>query len=201
MNRLWIITPEVVLRSKKDTFASYDAERREYYESPDGGTRFDDHKVVRQVEYTEGEYSVNLHIETIENVPVEIENYRRISHTIAKYDDNTPRTDRGVFEDIDIINDVKCFKYEKDFPVEFRERGVYETFTSRINVPLKVKGSLYYAPIDGKFDLFPVKIFLERDGHIRRSGLCSFDEGLYPEERVLVEFINSVKEELGEELI
>lgn len=149
MDRLWIITPEVVLRSERTNYASYDTEKREYYESPDGGTRFDDHKVVRKVEYTEGEYTINLHIETIEDVVVEKEKYRRSIYTRVQYDDSTPRVDRGVFEDIDIINDVKCFKHEDSFPVEFRERGVYESFDSKVDVPLRFKDGMYYAPISG----------------------------------------------------
>lgn len=200
MNRLWIITPEVVLRSDRKTLMSYDDERRDYYESHDGGNRFEDLKVVRGVEYTEGVYSVNLHIRTIEDVPVEIEKYRRTTYTRVRYDDNTPRTDRGIFEDINIINDIKCFKYDDSFPIEFRERGNYETFTKRINVPLKHKDGLLYAP-KGALKVHGEKVFLERNGVLRRESLSSFDERLYDEEEVLVEFINSVKEELGEALI
>ena len=200
MNRLWILTPEVVLRGERKALASYDGERRDYYESPDGGNRFEDLKVVREVEYTEGVYSVSLHIRTIEDVPVKGENYRRTTYVRVRYDDNTPRTDRGVFEDIDIINDVKCFKYEDTFPIEFRERGDYETFTKRINVPLKHYNELLYAP-KGALKVYGEKVFLERNGVLRRESLSSFDERLYNEEEVLVEFINSVKEELGEALI
>ena len=200
MNRLWILTPEVVLRSEHKTSTSYDYEKRDYYESPDGGNRFEDLKVVRGVEYTEGVYSINLHIRTIEDVPVEIEKYRRTTYTRVRYDDNTPRTDRGVFEDIDIIDDVKCFKYDDSFPIEFRERGDYETFTKRINVPLKHEDGLLYAP-KGALKVHGEKVFLERNGVLRRESLSSFDERLYDEEEVLVEFINSVKEELGEALI
>ena len=200
MNRLWILTPEVVLMSERKTSTSYDDKRRDYYESPDGGNRFEDLKVVRGVEYTEGVYSINLHIRTIEDVPVEIEKYRRTTYVRVRYDDNTPRTDRGVFEDIDIINDIKCFKYEDTFPIEFRERGDYETFTKHINVPLKHKDGLLYAP-KGALKVHGEKVFLERNGVLRRESLSSFDERLYYEEEVLVEFINSVKEELGEALI
>ena len=200
MNRLWILTPEVVLMSEHKTSMSYDDERRDYYESSDGGNRFEDLKVVRGVEYTEGVYSINLHIRTIEDVPVEIEKYRRTAYTRVRYDDNTPRTDRGIFEDIDIIDDVKCFKYDDSFPIEFRERGDYETFTKRINVQLKHKDSLLYAP-KGALKVYGEKVFLERNGVLRRESLSSFDERLYDEEEVLVEFINSVKEELGEALI
>ena len=200
MNRLWILTPEVVLRSERKASTSYDYERRDYYKSPDGGNRFEDLKVVREVEYIEGGYSVNLHIRTIEDVPVEVENYRRTTYTRVRYDDNTPRTDRGIFEDIDIINDVKCFKYEDTFHIEFMERGDYETFTKRINVPLKNKNGLLYAP-KGALKVYGEKVFLERNGVLRRKSLSSFDERLYDEEEVLVEFINSVKEELGEALI
>lgn len=200
MNRLWIITPEVVLRSERKALASYDDTKRDYYKSPDGGNRFEDLKVVREVEYTEGVYSVNLHIRTIEDVPVEIEKYRRTTYTRVRYDDNTPRTDRGIFEDIDIINDVKCFKYEDTFPIEFRERGDYETFTKRINVPLKYENGLLYAP-KGALKVQGEKVFLERNGVLRRESLSSFDERLYDDEEVLIEFINSVKEELGEALI
>lgn len=200
MNRLWILTPEIVLMSARKALASYDDTKRDYYKSPDGGNRFEDLKIVRGVEYTEGVYSVNLHIRTIEDVPVEVENYRRTTYVKVKYDDNTPRTDRGVFEDIDIINDVKCFKYEDTFPIEFRERGDYETFTKRINVPLKHYNELLYAP-KGALKVYGEKVFLERNGVLRRESLSSFDERLYDEEEVLVEFINSVKEELGEALI
>ena len=200
MNRLWILTPEVVLRSEHKTSTSYDYEKRDYYESPDGGNRFEDLKVVRGVEYTEGVYSINLHIRMIEDVPVEIEKYRRTTYTRVRYDDNTPRTDRGVFEDIDIIDDVKCFKYDDSFPIEFRERGDYETFIKRINVPLKHENGLLYAP-KGALKVHDEKVFLERNGVFRRESLSSFDERLYDEEEVLVEFINSVKEELGEALI
>lgn len=200
MNRLWIITPEVVLRSERKASTPYDDERRDYYKSPDGGNRFEDLKVVREVEYIEGVYSVNIHIRTIEDVPVEVENYRRTTYTRVRYDDNTPRTDRGIFEDIDIINDVKCFKYEDTFHIEFMERGDYETFTKRINVPLKNKNGLLYAP-KGALKVYGEKVFLERNGVLRRKSLSSFDERLYDEEEVLVEFINSVKEELGEALI
>ena len=200
MNRLWIITPEVVLRSERKASTSYDYERRDYYKSPDGGNRFEDLKVVREVEYIEGVYSVNLHIRTIEDVPVEVENYRRTTYTRVRYDDNTPRTDRGIFEDIDIINDVKYFKYEDTFHIEFMERGDYKTFTKRINVPLKNKNGLLYAP-KGALKVYGEKVFLERNGVLRRKSLSSFDERLYDEEEVLVEFINSVKEELGEALI
>ena len=200
MNRLWIITPEVVLRSERKTSTSYDDEERDYYESPDGGNRFEDLKVVRKVEYTEGVYSINLHIRTIEDVPVEIEKYRRTTYIRVRYDDNTPRTDRGIFEDINIIDDVKCFKYEDSFPIEFRERGDYETFTKRINVPLKHKGGLLYVP-NGALKVHGEKVFLERNGVLRRESLSSFDERLYDDEEVLIEFINSVKEELGEDLI
>ena len=200
MNRLWILTPEVVLMSEHKTSMSYDDERRDYYESSDGGNRFEDLKVVRGVEYTEGVYSINLHIRTIEDVPVEIEKYRRTAYTRVRYDDNTPRTDRGIFEDIDIIDDVKCFKYDDSFPIEFRERGDYETFTKRINVQLKHKDSLLYAP-KGALKVYGEKVFLERNGVLRRESLSSFDERLYDEEEVLVEFINSVKEELDEALI
>ena len=200
MNRLWIITPEVVLRNERKTSTSYDDERRDYYKSPDGGNRFEDLKVVRGVEYTEGVYSINLHIRTIEDVPVEIEKYRRTAYTRVRYDDNTPRTDRGIFEDIDIIDDVKCFKYDDSFPIEFRERGDYETFTKRINVPLKHENGLLYAP-KGSLKVYGEKVFLERNGVLRRESLSSFDERLYDEEEVLVEFINSVKEELDEALI
>ena len=200
MNRLWILTPEIVLMSARKALASYDDTKRDYYKSPDGGNRFEDLEVVRGVEYTEGVYSVNLHIRTIEDVPVEVENYRRTTYVKVKYDDNTPRTDRGVFEDIDIINDVKCFKYEDTFPIEFRERGDYETFTKRINVPLKHYNELLYAP-KGALKVYGEKVFLERNGVLRRESLSSFDERLYNEEEVLVEFINSVKEELGEALI
>ena len=200
MNRLWILTPEVVLMSEHKTSMSYDDERRDYYESPDGGNRFEDLKVVREVEYTEGVYSVNIHIRTIEDVPVEVENYRRTTYVRVRYDNNTPRTDRGVFEDIDIINDIKCFKYEDTFPIEFMERGDYETFTKRINVPLKHENGLLYAP-KGALKVRGEKVFLERNGVLRRESLSSFDERLYDEEEVLVEFINSVKEELGESLI
>ena len=200
MNRLWILTPEVVLRGERKALASYDGEIRDYYESPDGGNRFEDLKVVRGVEYTEGVYSVNLHIRTIEDVPVEIEKYRRTTYVRVRYDDNTPRTDRGVFEDIDIINDIKCFKYEDTFPIEFMERGDYETFTKRINVPLKHENGLLYAPKDA-LKVHGEKVFLERNGVLRRESLSSFDERLCDEEEVLVEFINSVKEELGEALI
>ena len=200
MNRLWIITPEIVLRSERKNSTSYDDEIRDYYESPDGGNRFDDLKVVREVEYTEGVYSVNLHIRTIEDVPVEIEKYRRTTYTRVRYDDNTPRTDRGIFEDINIVDDVKCFKYEDTFPIEFRERGDYETYTKRVNVQLKYKDGLLYAP-KGALKVHGEKVFLERNGVLRRESLSSFDERLYDEEEVLVEFINSVKEELGEALI
>lgn len=200
MNRLWILTPEVVLRGERKALVSYDDTKRDYYESPDGGNRFEDLKVVRGVEYTEGAYSVNLHIMTIEDVPVEVENYRRTTYVRVKYDENTPRTDRGVFEDIDIIDDVKCFKYDDSFPIEFRERGDYETFTKRINVPLKHENGLLYAP-KGALKVHGEKVFLERNGVLRRESLSSFDERLYDEEEVLVEFINSVKEELGEALI
>lgn len=200
MNRLWILTPEVVLMSEHKTSMSYDDERRDYYESPDGGNRFEDLKVVREVEYTEGVYSVNLHIRTIEDVPVEIEKYRRTTYTRVRYNDNIPRTDRGVFEDINIVEDVKCFKYDDSFPIEFRERGDYETFTKRINVPLKYENGLLYAP-KGALKVQGEKVFLERNGVLRRESLSSFDERLYDEEEVLVEFINSVKEELGEALI
>ena len=200
MNRLWIITPEVVLRNERKTSTSYDDERRDYYKSPDGGNRFEDLKVVRGVEYTEGVYSINLHIRTIEDVPVEIEKYRRTAYTRVRYDDNTPRTDRGIFEDIDIIDDVKCFKYDDSFPIEFRERGDYETFTKRINVSLKHENGLLYAP-KGSLKVYGEKVFLERNGVLRRESLSSFDERLYDEEEVLVEFINSVKEELDEALI
>ena len=200
MNRLWIITPEIILRSERKASTSYDDERRDYYESPDGGNRFEDLKVVRGVEYTEGVYSINLHIRTIEDVPVEIEKYRRTTYVRVKYDENTPRTDRGIFEDIDIINDIKCFKYEDTFPIEFMERGDYETFTKRINVPLKYINGLLYAP-KGALKVYGEKVFLERNGVLRRESLSSFDERLYGEEEVLVEFINSVKEELGEALI
>ena len=200
MNRLWILIPEVVLRDERKALASYDDIKRDYYESSDGGNRFEDLKIVRGVEYTEGVYSVNLHIRTIEDVPVEIEKYRRTTYVRVRYDDNTPRTDRGVFEDIDIINDIKCFKYEGTFPIEFRERGDYETFTKHINVPLKHKDGLLYAP-KGALKVHGEKVFLERNGVLRRESLSSFDERLYNEEEVLVEFINSVKEELGEVLI
>ena len=200
MNRLWILTPEIVLMSERKTSTSYDNEIRDYYKSPDGGKRFEDSKVVRKVEYTEGVYSVNIHIRTIEDVPVEVENYRRTTYVRIKYDENTPRTDRGVFEDIDIIDDVKCFKYEDSFPIEFRERGDYETFTKRINVPLKHENGLLYAP-KGSLKVYGEKVFLERNGVLRRESLSSFDERLYDDEEVLIEFINSVKEELGEALI
>ena len=200
MNRLWVLTPEVVLISEHKTSMSYDDKRRDYYESSDGGNRFEDLKVVRGVEYTEGVYSINLHIRTIEDVPVEIEKYRRTTYTRVRYDDNTPRTDRGVFEDINIIDDVKCFKYEDTFPIEFRERGDYETFTKRINVQLKHKDGLLYAP-KGALKVHGEKVFLERNGVLRRESLSSFDERLYDDEEVLIEFINSVKEELGEALI
>ena len=200
MNRLWILIPEVVLRDERKALASYDDIKRDYYESSDGGNRFEDLKIVRGVEYTEGVYSVNLHIRTIEDVPVEIEKYRRTTYVRVRYDDNTPRTDRGVFEDIDIINDIKCFKYEGTFPIEFRERGDYETFTKHINVPLKHKDGLLYAP-KGALKVHGEKVFLERNGVLRRESLSSFDERLYDEEKVLVEFINSVKKELGEALI
>lgn len=200
MNRLWVLTPEVVLMSEHKTSMSYDDKRRDYYESSDGGNRFEDLKVVRGVEYTEGVYSINLHIRTIEDVPVEIEKYRRTTYTRVRYDDNTPRTDRGVFEDINIIDDVKCFKYEDTFPIEFRERGDYETFTKRINVQLKHKDGLLYAP-KGALKVHGEKVFLERNGVLRRESLSSFDERLYDDEEVLIEFINSVKEELGEALI
>ena len=43
--------------------------------------------------------------------------------------------------------------------------------------------------------------FSKENGVLRRESLSSFDERLYDEEEVLVEFINSVKEELGEALI
>ena len=200
MNRLWILTPEIVLMSERKTSTSYDDERRDYYKSPDGGNRFEDLKVVREVEYTEGVYSVNLHIRTIEDVPVEVENYRRTTYVRVKYDENTPRTDRGTFEDIDIIDDVKCFKYDDSFPIEFRERGDYDTFTKRINVPLKHENGLLYAP-KGSLKVYGEKVFLERNGVLRRESLSSFDERLYDDEEVLIEFINSVKEELGEALI
>ena len=200
MNRLWIITPEIILRSERKASTSYDDEKRDYYESPDGGNRFEDLKVVREVEYTEGVYSVNLHIRTIEDVPVEIEKYRRTTYTRVRYDDNIPRTDRGTFEDINIVDDVKCFKYEDSFPIEFRERSDYETFTKRINVPLKHENGLLYAP-KGALKVHGEKVFLERNGVLRRESLSSFDERLYDNEEVLVEFINSVKEELGEALI
>ena len=200
MNRLWILTPEIVLMSARKALASYDDTKRDYYKSPDGDNRFEDLKVVRGVEYTEGVYSVNLHIRTIEDVPVEVENYRRTTYVKVKYDDNTPRTDRGIFEDINIVDDVKCFKYEASFPIEFSERGDYETFTKRINVPLKHYNELLYAP-KGALKVYGEKVFLERNGVLRRESLSSFDERLYDEEEVLVEFINSVKEELGEALI
>ena len=200
MNRLWILTPEVVLRGERKALASYDDTKRDYYESPDGGNRFEDLKVAREVEYTEGVYSVNLHIRTIEDVPVEVENYRRTTYVRVKYDENTPRTDRGIFEDIDIIDDVKCFKYDDSFPIEFRERGDYETFTKRINVPLKHENGLLYAP-KGALKVHGEKVFLERNGVLRRESLSSFDERLYDDEKILVEFINSVKEELDEALI
>lgn len=200
MNRLWIITPEIILRSERNASTSYDDERRDYYKSPDGGNRFEDLKVVREVEYTEGVYSVNIHIRTIEDVSVEIEKYRRTTYVRVKYDENTPRTDRGIFEDINIVEDVKCFKYEDTFPIEFRERGNYETFTKRINVPLKHKDGILYAP-KGALKVHGEKVFLERNGVLIRESLSSFDERLYDEEEVLVEFINSVKEELGEALI
>lgn len=200
MNRLWIITPEIILMSERKVSTPYNDEKRDYYESPDGGNRFEDLKVVREVEYTEGVYSVNLHIRTIEDVPVEIEKYRRTTYTRVRYDDNTSRTDRGVFEDINIVDDVKCFKYEDSFPIEFRERGDYETFTKRINVPLKHYNELLYAP-KGALKVYGEKVFLERNGVLRRESLSSFDERLYDNEEVLVEFINSVKEELGEVLI
>lgn len=200
MNRLWILTPEVVLMSEHKTSMSYDDERRDYYKSPDGGNRFEDLKVVREVEYTEGVYSVNLHIRTIEDVSVEIEKYGHTTYTRVRYDDNTPRTDRGIFEDIDIINDVKCFKYDDSFTIEFRERGDYGTFTKRINVPLKYKNCLLYAP-KGALKVNGEKVFLERNGVLRRKSLSSFDERFYYDEEVLVEFINSVKDELGEALI
>ena len=48
MNRLWILTPEIVLRSERKTSTSYDDVRRDYYKSPDGGNRFEDLKVVRE---------------------------------------------------------------------------------------------------------------------------------------------------------
>lgn len=200
MNRLWILTPEIVLMSERKALASYDDTKRDYYKSPDGGNRFEDLKVVRGVEYTEGVYSVNLHIRTIEDVPVEVENYRRTTYVRVKYDENTPRTDRGIFEDINIVEDVKCFKYEDSFPIEFRERGDYETFTKHINVPLKHYNELLYAP-KGALKVYGEKVFLERNGVLRRESLSSFDERLYDEEEVLVEFINSVKDELGEALI
>ena len=107
---------------------------------------------------------------------------------------------RGVFEDIDIIDDVKCFKYDDSFPIEFRERGDYETFTKRINVPLKHENGLLYAP-KGALKVHGEKVFLERNGVLRRESLSSFDERLYDDEEILVEFINSVKEELDEALI
>lgn len=200
MNRLWILTPEIVLMSERKALASYDDTKRDYYKSPDGGNRFEYLKVVREVKYTEGVYSVNLHIRTIEDVPVEIEKYRRTTYTRVRYDDNTPRTDRGIFEDINIVDDVKCFKYEDSFPIEFMERGDYETFTKRINVPLKHYNELLYAP-KGALKVYGEKVFLERNGVLRRESLSSFDERLYDEEEVLVEFINSVKEELDEALI
>lgn len=200
MNRLWILTPEIVLMGERKALASYDDTKRDYYKSPDGGNRFEYLKVVREVKYTEGVYSVNLHIRTIEDVPVEVENYRRTTYVKVKYDENTPRTDRGIFEDINIVEDVKCFKYEDTFPIEFMERGDYETFTKHINVPLKHYNELLYAP-KGALKVYGEKVFLERNGVLRRESLSSFDERLYDEEEVLVEFINSVKEELGEALI
>ena len=200
MNRLWILTPEIVLMGARKALASYDDTKRDYYKSPDGGNRFEYLKVVREVEYTEGVYSVNLHIRTIEDVPVEVENYRRTTYVRVKYDENTPRTDRGIFEDINIVEDVKCFKYEDTFPIEFMERSDYETFTKHINVPLKHYNELLYAP-KGALKVYGEKVFLERNGVLRRESLSSFDERLYDEEEVLVEFINSVKEELGEALI
>lgn len=201
MNRLWIFTPEVVLRGERKNTAEYNTEERYYYESPDGGTRFDDHKVVREIEYTEGEYVINLHIETIENVVVEKEKYRKSTYTKVKYDDSTPRVDRGVFEDIDIINDVKCFNHEDSFPVKFREHVGYGSFEEKVDVPLRFKDGVYYAPVSGGFQVYPVKVFLETNGSLRRDSISSFDNPPYEDEMILVEFINSVKEELGEELI